>query len=293
MSAKNLCAVLYGRLDMRVEERPIPEPAEGEVQIEVRAVGVCGSDLAHYRTGCGVISGVPIPQPIVLGHESCGVVSGLGPGVTDLVLGDKVAVSPKYPGCGHCLWCGEGRANLCPYAKMMSVTPTPGSLATFIVWPAKLCYRLSPKVSWEEAAMIQPMACALFGCQRAGVKPGQRLLVCGAGPLGQMIVMTAKTCLGVTRICVTDVNKERLQFIADVSGCRTLLLEDFGPRDVASHVTSLLEGAPDVSMECSGTAAGTNSAIYATRPGGCILLAGLGGDDTNIALRTAVAKSWT
>ncbi|KAL8611702.1 hypothetical protein ACOMHN_063728 [Nucella lapillus] len=286
MDTGNRCAVLHGIGDLRVEEHSIPQPAADEVQIQIRSVGLCGSDLALYSTAH--VGKFPLQHPIILGHEPCGVVSGLGSGVTQLNIGDRVALSP-HQGCGTCRVCQEGRYNLCPQAQMMATPPTDGSLANFVVWPARLCYRMPAQMTWEEGALVQPMALALYGCQRAGVKKGHRVLVCGAGPMGMGMVMAAKA-IGASCLCVTDISEERLKFLSDASGCLATRADAGTPSEVARQVTSLLGEEADVSIECSGAPSAVSTAIHATTAGGCILLAGIGPPEVTIPLLTAATK---
>ncbi|XP_076444054.1 sorbitol dehydrogenase-like isoform X2 [Babylonia areolata] len=261
MSKRNLCAVLHGAGDLRVVERPTPQPADNEVQVAIRSVGVCGSDMSLYRTA--VIGPCSLRSPMTLGHEACGVVSSLGSNVTQLAIGDRVALSP-IEGCGRCRVCSEGHHNLCPHVRMMATPPTDGSLANFVVWPASLCYKLPDTMTWEEGALVQPMTLALYGCQRAGVKPGHRLLVCGAGPLGMMMVMAAKD-IGVSSICVTDLSDDRLQFLKTTTGCLVTRADDDAASDVADRVMSLLGREADVTIECSGAPSAVRVGIYVPR----------------------------
>ncbi|KAK7484535.1 hypothetical protein BaRGS_00024167 [Batillaria attramentaria] len=267
------------------ETRPIPLPSQGEVQIHIRSVGICGSDLSVWRSGR--VGPFLMDKPLVLGHEPCGVVTAFGQGVTTLAVGDRVAIEPNAA-CGTCTICTSGRYNLCPHVTCMAC-PEDGALANFLVWPARLCYKLPAELSWTEGAGVQPMALAVHACHRAGVRLGTRVLICGAGPLGMVIALAARAG-GATRLCIIDKNEDRLKFIAGKVPCSTVLVGRESAEETADHVISKLGGQPDVSMECTGADSAISVAIFATKPAGCILLAGIGRPEVQIPLLTAANK---
>ena len=155
VSGPNLAAVLHGIGDLRVEERPIPEPVPGDVLVAMRSVGICGSDV-HYLTH-GRIGSFVVEAPMVLGHESAGVVAAVGPGVTTLKPGDRVALEPGIP-CRACSACRTGRYNLCPDVRFFATPPIDGSMARYVVHPADFCYALPPHVSLDDGALLEPLS---------------------------------------------------------------------------------------------------------------------------------------
>ncbi|PVD19844.1 hypothetical protein C0Q70_20337 [Pomacea canaliculata] len=287
MADSNLCAVVYGKRDLRVESRAVPQAGLGELQIKVRAVGICGSDVSLWKNAA--IGQFPLKDPLVVGHEPCGTVAGVGPGVTGFAVGDFVAMNPNIT-CGACGACREGRQNLCDCGIIMATPPTNGSIANFIVWPSRLCYKLPPSVTPNEGAFIQPIALAVHGCQRAGIKPGHRVLICGAGPLGMAMAMVARVS-GASKLCITDINEARLQFLANITKCSIVHVQGEPPEDTAERVRKELAGFADVTLECSAAPTSIATAINATKSGGCVLIAGISPDaETRIPLRSAMTR---
>ncbi|PVD19846.1 hypothetical protein C0Q70_20339 [Pomacea canaliculata] len=281
MAESNLCAVLWqegpasgedvsceaseGCGNVCEESRAVPQAGPGELQIRVQAVGICGSDVSLWKNAA--IGQTALKDPLVLGHEPCGTVAGVGPGVTGFAVGDLVAMSPNIS-CYTCRPCREGRQNLCDNRTKMATPPTDGCIANFIVWPSRLCYKLPPGITPNEGAFIQPIALALHGCQMAGIRPGHRVLICGA-----------------------DINEERLKFLASVTKGSTVHVQGETPEDTAERVKKELGGFADVTLECSAAPTSIAVSFYATKLGGCVLLAGISPDaETKIPLRSITAK---
>jgi L-iditol 2-dehydrogenase len=152
--AANTAAVLFGVGDLRLEERPVPEPRAGEVLLRMRSVGVCGSDVHYWERGR--IGDFVVRAPMILGHESGGIVEAVGPGVTELQPGDRVSVEPGVP-CRVCDHCKGGRYNLCPDVQFLATPPVDGSLARYHAHAADFCFKLPDHVSMDEGAMFEPL----------------------------------------------------------------------------------------------------------------------------------------
>lgn len=269
----NLSAVLYKAGDLRLEERPVPEPRHGEVQIAVHSVGICGSDV-HYLTK-GAIGDFIVNAPMLLGHESSGTVTKLGEGVTNLKVGDRVAIEPGVP-CRLCEFCKTGRYNLCPHIEFLATPPYNGDLARYHVHAADFCYKLPDNVSFEEGALLEPLSVGVHACQRAGVTVGRNVLICGAGPIGLVSLLTAKA-MGAARVIVIDIIASRLEFAKQLGADVIMTVElSSEPRANASVITKLLGCQPDVTIECSGAESCLQTAVYATKSGGVTMLVGLG-----------------
>ena len=164
----NYAAVLHGKNDLRVEKVSIPDdiPA-GHVKLGMRAVGICGTDVHFWKHGS--IGHFAVKAPMVLGHEGSGEVLAVGAGVNGLEPGDRVAIEPAVP-CGSCKLCSTGHYNLCADVKCAATPPTDGSLANYVVHPARFCFKLPDSVSYEEAAMFEPLSVAIHACRRAYVQ---------------------------------------------------------------------------------------------------------------------------
>lgn len=181
-------------------------------------VGICGSDV-HYWVN-GRIGDFVVTKPMVLGHEAAGVVQEVGKGVTHLkagcisyafcknliliflfILGDRVAIEPGVP-CRTCDYCKGGRYNLCLEMAFCATPPFDGNLARFYTHAADFCYKLPDHMTMEEGALLEPLSVAVHACRRAGVTIGQKILICGAGPIGLVCLLTAKA-MGASTVIIT------------------------------------------------------------------------------------------
>ncbi|MFE2638846.1 NAD(P)-dependent alcohol dehydrogenase [Streptomyces scopuliridis] len=252
-------AVLYGPGDLRIEDRALRPLGPDDVLVTVDAVGVCGSDMhyfAHGRNGQNVLR-----QPTVLGHEAAGVITAKGSDVP-LAVGTRVAVEPAV-GCGTCPTCRSGRYNLCPAGTCFGSPPTDGTLAEHIVATGRAVHPLPDAIPLEAAALIEPLAIAVWAVRRAGVEFGDRVLVTGAGPIGVLVMQVARAA-GATEVIVTDVNDARL--------ARALALG-------ASAVINTAEQAPDLTgidrlLECSAHPAALWQGLRTLRPAGRAIVVG-------------------
>ncbi|XP_064608605.1 sorbitol dehydrogenase-like [Liolophura sinensis] len=269
---KNLSAVLMKKGDLQLVDRPIPEPGNGEVQIKIHSVGICGSDV-HYWTN-GEIGDFVVKAPMVLGHESCGTVSKVGEGVDHLKVGDRVAIEPAVP-CRRCKYCKGGRYNLCKDIACCATPPYDGSLARYYVHAADFCYKLPDNVSEEEGALLEPLSVGIHACRRAGVSLGSVVLICGAGPIGLVNLLTAKS-MGASKVLMTDIDAGRLAVAKTLGADHTVLVDTKDAKTLAEKIENLLGDAPNITIECSGAPPSIALAITATSSGGCVVLVGLG-----------------
>lgn len=254
---------------LRLEDRPRPAPGPDEVLIEVTSVGVCGSDT-HYFTH-GRIGSYVVEQPLVLGHESAGVVVEVGAEVDPARVGQRVSIEPGVP-CRSCEQCLGGRYNLCPGMVFHATPPVDGSLTQVIAHHHAFAHPVPDEVSDDAAAMIEPLSVALWACRKAGVGTGDRVLVTGAGPVGLLCAQAARVA-GAAEVVVVDVNPHRLRVAAQdgathVLDASTDSLDDWA----AGHPP------PHVLLECSGHAGTTVAGLQALGPAGRAVLVGMGGD---------------
>jgi L-iditol 2-dehydrogenase len=204
---KNQAAVLYAPHDIRIEERPVPTPGIREVLIEIKAVGVCGSDVHYYEHG--KIGSHVVRQPLILGHESSGIIVAVGEGVSTNRMGERVAIEPGIPD-GVCRQCRSGHYNLCPNVRFFGTPPIDGAFTNYVTLPESFAYRLPDALSDAEGALIEPLSVGIWACRKAMLQGADSILITGAGPIG-LVTMKVALALGATDITMTDVSPQRLE----------------------------------------------------------------------------------
>jgi len=284
--ADNLSAVLLEKGDLQLLQKPKPTPGKNQVLIRMQKVGICGSDV-HYWTN-GAIGDFVVRAPMILGHESSGIVDEVGEGVTHLQPGDRVAIEPGVP-CRYCAFCKEGRYNLCPDIAFCATPPFDGSLARFYAHAADFCYKLPDHVTLEEGALLEPLSVAVHACKRAGVTLGAQVLICGAGPIGLVNLLTAKA-MGAERVCITDISENRLEMAQKLGADFVVHVKTRDAQQVADQVHAALGCSPTISIECSGAEPSLQTAIYATRSGGTVVLVGLGAPNATLPIVNAATR---
>jgi len=277
-------AVLNRPGEVEVVERPTPTPGPHEVLVRVRAVGVCGSDTHYYDHGR--LGRFVVEQPMVLGHESAGVIEGVGAEVDPTRVGQRVSIEPGVP-CFTCHECLAGRYNLCPDMVFYATPPVDGSLAELAVIHEAFAHPVPDSVSDEAAALLEPLSVGVWSCRKAGVGLGTSVLVTGAGPIGLVAVQVARAA-GAAQVVVADVNPHRLAVAARLGATRTVDVRE------TSVVESYAGGpGPDVLLECSGHAGVTGDGIRALAPNGTAVLVGMGGDEFPLPLSVVQERELT
>jgi L-iditol 2-dehydrogenase len=257
----NLTATLHATGDLRIEEHPMPQPGPHEVIVEVRSVGICGSDVHYYEHGR--IGDHVVREPMVLGHEASGVV--VDAGTSALRAGQRVAVEPGVP-CGHCEQCRRGTYNLCPDVVFFATPPVDGALARYVAVHEAFAHPVPDSMSDDAAALIEPLSVGLWANRRAGTTIGSRVLVTGAGPIGVLCALTARVA-GAGWVGLADVHPARLEAATA-----------FGVDDVidARQGVDYADFRPDVLLECTGAPPVVTAGIKALRPLGIAVLVGMG-----------------
>lgn len=267
--------VVHGARDMRIEDIAEERVTPGTVRVRIASGGICGSDLHYYQDGG--YGTVRITEPLILGHEISGHVAELGDGVTDLAIGDLVAISPSRP-CHDCSFCQMGEFKHCLNMRFYgSAMPTPhiqGAFRENIVAEAGNCHKLDDGITPQLAAFAEPLAVVLHAVNRAGDLAGKRVLITGCGPIGALSVQAAKAA-GAAEIVVTDI----LDAVLDTAlktGADTAINVATDPDWTSRY--SADKGTFDVMLECSGNEAALRAGLEVLRPLSVLVQLGLGGD---------------
>lgn len=291
----NLTLVLKEPLNMILEQRPLPpKPAPNEVTLATHTVGICGSDVKYWQTG--KIGHFVMKKELILGHETSAIVTDVGSKIKNLKVGDKVAVEVGLP-CNTCAKCRTGRYNLCSDMAFAATPPFDGTLTRYFNHPADFCFKLPESVGLEEGALLEPLSVAVHACQRATIKLGDVVLVCGAGAIGLVTMLSAKA-FGASYVIMTDVNESRLQFAKKMGANATICIQKGQTVDelaelVRQTAEELKPGGSDgvdIVLECSGAESSFNLALQATCLGGQIILVGCQPDTVTIQISAAILK---
>jgi len=255
--------VFRGVGSLELADVPRPEPEAGQVLIQVDCCGICGSDLEAYQIG--------MYEPgLIIGHEFAGRVAALGPGVRGWEVGEAVSVNDAIP-CMACRMCRRGAFTLCESLTMVGVTMD-GGMAEYVRVPVEGVHRLPPGLDAREAALAEPLSIALHAVARSALRPGDRVLVMGGGPIG-LLVLQAALLAGALEAYVVEVNPARAA-LAQQLGAREVL--DPGQVNMAVQLGRLTGGeGVAVIFVCTGVAAAFEEAMTLVGKGGQIVMVGL------------------
>ncbi|GFF23486.1 probable D-xylulose reductase A [Aspergillus udagawae] len=321
--------VLHGAKDLRLESRPISPPTGSEVQVAVRATGLCGSDLHYYNHGRN--GDFVVREPMCLGHESSGTVTALGPDVTTLQVGDRVALEVGLP-CRKCTLCRTGRYNICPDMKFRSSAKLfphlDGTLMELTNHPADLCHKLPANVSYAGGALIEPLAVCLHAIRRShpptpaevelATAQGDQTaaLIFGAGAIGLLLAAALAASQPFTSIVVADIDPARLEIANSLNlGLKTHLLPKGGDKanpppapdaPAAEHTAYAMQNAQRTAAalkeayglasgfarvyECTGVPACVQAGIYAASPGAVLVQIGMGNPIQTLPVSAAALR---
>jgi L-iditol 2-dehydrogenase len=265
--AKMKCAIFYGPMDVRIEKVEIPIPTDDEILVKVRAALTCGSDLKTYRRGHPTM----IKPPSPFGHEFSGEVVKIGRNIKSKIkVGDRIVCANTAP-CGYCFYCRLGRESMCEdliylngaYSQYITVQKRIVEKNTFIV----------PRdISFEEAALMEPLACVVHGIEESGIMMGDKVAINGAGPIGLMFAKLAG--LKGAYVIVSDLSKDRLE-AAKKMGARETIQIQKGINQV-EEVKCRTEGGRgvDVAIEATGIPDIWEKTVKMVRKGGTANLFG-------------------
>ncbi|THX00571.1 sorbitol dehydrogenase-like protein [Aureobasidium pullulans] len=300
-------SVLHGAKDLRIEPREVPAPSANEIQVAVHSTGLCGSDLHYYNHNRN--GDILVREPLTLGHESSGVVTAVGSSVSNFQPGDRVALEVGVP-CDSCHRCEQGRYNICKDMKFRSSAKSfphfQGTLQGRINHPAKWCHKLPEGMSMELGALLEPLGVAIHAYRRSLMQPGQTALVFGAGAVGLLAAAVAKT-KGAKTIIIADIDAGRVDFAVKNGFAHHGFVvpmkrgkdtdENLAiARETADGIAKVTDdagsaiGEVDVVFECTGVPTCVQSGIYATKPGGRVMLIGMGIPIQTLAMSSAALR---
>jgi L-iditol 2-dehydrogenase len=261
MQNVNRKAYLDAQHRILIKNEEIPVPGPHEVVVKIEANGICGSDIHFFKEGR--LGNFVVTVPYVPGHECSGTIAYVGSEVKGFAPGNLVTIEPGIP-CGRCEICKSGRYNLCKDVVFLSAPPINGTFCDYVCLPAHMVFHIPKKISFEEAAMIEPVAVAVHAVNRARFSKGCTGLIAGAGPIGLLTMQAFKAAGGGKVIC-TDINENRLEFA-----------KKLGADEVANPVkdSADLVNSAEVVFETAGSDAATASLFQYACPGGCVVQVG-------------------
>jgi L-iditol 2-dehydrogenase len=263
--------VLTGIREMQMIERPMPEIAnDTDVLIRMKVLGVCGSDIHYYTSG--KIGSQVVKYPFAVGHEGAGEVVKVGPKVTHIKTGDRIAIEPAMP-CFACDQCLAGRHHTCRKLKFLGCPgQAEGCLSEYIVMPETSCFPIPSHMTYTEAAISEPLAIGVYALRMAQMNfTGKNIGILGFGPIG-MSVLLPLLIKNPKNVYVTDKIDERLQ-IANKSGAKWT-----GNPERINIIANIEEKEPallDIIFECCGKQEAADQAIELLKPGGKLLIIGI------------------
>lgn len=238
----------------------------------------------------GAIGQFVVKEPMVLGHESSGVISKVGSAVTTLKVGDRVALEPGVP-CRRCEPCKSGKYNLCVHMVFAATPPHDGTLAKYYVLPEDFCYKLPDHLSLQEGALVEPLSVAVHIVKQGEVRPGNSVVVFGAGPVGLLCCAVAKA-FGASKVIAVDIQPTRLEFAEKYIGMPTFVPGKVSPLENAARLKEQHNLGPgaDVVLDASGAEASVHTGIHVLRTGGTYVQGGMGRDEITFPIMAACTK---
>ncbi|GMK54284.1 hypothetical protein CspeluHIS016_0108700 [Cutaneotrichosporon spelunceum] len=297
----NAHIVLLGKENIEVQYRPIPAVTGDQVLVKMMATGLCGTDVSFYTRG-GIGSRV-VSKPLVLGHEGAGVIRAVGSDVTKVAVGDHVAIEPALP-CRTCRFCLSGQWNYCERDEYFATPGTDGTLCQYFACPETSCVRIPPDLPWPQAGCIQPLAIAIQIARRAPKLAHAAVGVMGCGPLG-LLCMAVARAYAAREIVAVDRVRQRVDFAlkyaathaelnpeknmkAATNGTHVVKGRGSKLREVGDELAWLddwveehlplwgVEHGLDIVIDATGAEPCMQLAVALLRPGGTLILAGMG-----------------
>ncbi|MCK5136697.1 MAG: alcohol dehydrogenase catalytic domain-containing protein [Bacteroidales bacterium] len=256
----------------QMEMMEVPNPAilnDSDVLIRMKILGVCGSDIHYYVSG--KIGSQVVRYPFTVGHEGAGLVEAVGKGVTIVSPGDRIAIEPAMP-CWECDQCLAGRPHTCRKLRFLGCPgQAEGSLSEFIVMPETSCFKIPDTMSYDQAAISEPLAIGVYAVKQSIPMEGARVGILGFGPIGMSVLLPA-LAKGAKDIFVTDKIDERLRI---AEKCGATLTANPDKEDVVEKISREVPDLLDVVFECCGQQDAMDNAVDLLKPGGKLMIIGI------------------
>jgi L-iditol 2-dehydrogenase len=263
-----IVAELAGLRNFRLHEQPDRDPGPGEIQVKVKAVGICGSDLHYYFEGG--IGDTPCTYPMVLGHEPSGEVLKVGAGVSGWAKGDRAILEPAVY-CYHCEYCMAGKHNVCANLRFFSTPSDPGFFRQVMTLPATNVVPLPAGLSWEEGTLSEPLAIVFHSMKFADPRPGETVALFGAGPIGLLTLIVLK--LAGARVWVMEPVAHRRE-LASKLGADAVL--DPKAIDIVRQIKQDTAGrGVDISIDCAAKDGTMNQCLRVARNAARVVYTGI------------------
>lgn len=269
-------SVLTGTASVLIEDRPVPTPDVDQVLVRIAAVGLCGSDVHYYQHGR--IGSFVVEQPMILGHESAGVIAAVGADVDPDRIGQRVSIEPQRS-CRVCAYCKRGDYNLCRKIEFYATPPIDGAFAEFATIQADFAHPIPDSMTMEVAALLEPLSVGIATARKARIAPGSAVLITGCGPIGLISAQVARA-YGAAEIVMTDL----------VAARRDRALTLGATRVVDPAAEALPDAHFDAFIDAAGALAAVRSGISATAPGGVAVLVGMGADDMSLPVAVITSR---
>lgn len=253
---KGVAKLAPGEGNVGLLDIPVPAILPGHVLIEVKAAGVCGTDIHIYH---GEYTSHP---PVVMGHEVAGLVAEVGDGVTNCQVGDRVTCETYFYVCGHCDFCRAGLPNLCPQRKSIG-SGVHGGFTQYVLVPAHNIHQLPANVDLIAGALSEPLTCCVHALERTHVEPGETVLVSGPGAIGLLMAQVVKAAGAKVIVLGTTADRARLELAQSLGADLTINVSTDDPQPILAELTGGV-GA-DVVFECAGVGASAQSCLTLVR----------------------------
>ncbi|MBL7201773.1 MAG: zinc-binding dehydrogenase [Anaerolineae bacterium] len=265
---KGVAKLARGEGNVGLLDVPEPEVIPGHVLVEVKAAGVCGTDLHIYHDE------YPTVPPVILGHEAAGVVAEVGEGVVTCRPGERVTVETYFYTCGRCSFCREGFPNMCPDRKSIG-SGVHGAFARYVLVPEHNIHPLPPDVDELAGALSEPLACCVHALEMTRVEPGDAVVVSGPGAIGLLMAQVVKAAGARVVVLGTNSDQARLEMARALGADQALNVQAVDAKGAIDELTGGL-GA-DVVFECAGVGASAQSCLALVRRRGRYAQVGLFG----------------